>query len=65
MPIKFITKGNQTIAQLSSPLKAGYPISQLDAYFASLPKLNEDSYRASEDLKKIRRQATLPKHSWR
>ncbi len=60
----FITKGNQTVAQLSPPPKTGYPISQLDAYFASLPKLNEDSHHALEDLKKIRKQATLPENPW-
>lgn len=59
-----ITKGSQTVAELSPPSKAGYPIAQLGELLASLPKLGRGAQAMADDQKRIRRQATLPENPW-
>lgn len=60
----YITKGTQTVAELSPPPKAGFPMTNLTDFLASLPKLNDDAEAMANDLRKIRAQAGLPETSW-
>ncbi|MBK5964676.1 hypothetical protein CCR95_11440 [Thiocystis minor] len=59
-----ITKGHQAVAELSPPTKTGYPIAQLGALLASLPKLNADAQAMSDDLARIRQTSELPDTPW-
>jgi antitoxin (DNA-binding transcriptional repressor) of toxin-antitoxin stability system len=59
-----ITKGSQTVAELSPPAKAGYPISRLGELLASLPKLDPDDRAMADDLARIRRAGDLPDSPW-
>ncbi|MFB1486682.1 MULTISPECIES: hypothetical protein [unclassified Thiocapsa] len=59
-----ITKGSQTVAVLSPPAKAGYPISRLGELLASLPKLDADDRAMADDLALIRRAGDLPNTPW-
>lgn len=60
----WITKGNQTIAELSPPPKNGYPISRLGEMLASLPTLGEGAADMHADQNHIRHQAVLPGNPW-
>lgn len=60
----YITKGSQTVAELSPPPKAGLPINKLAGLLKSLPKLGEDVSSLSNDIKTIRRNAQLPDNPW-
>jgi len=60
----YITKGSQTVAELSPPPKPGLPIINLGALLKSLPGLGNDVSAMSSDLEKIRSKANLPKSSW-
>lgn len=60
----YITKGAQTVAELSPPPKPGLPINKLAELLKSLPKLGDDASAMAKDLEKIRRQATLPEDPW-
>lgn len=60
----YITKGSQTVAELSPPPKPGLPINQLADLINSLPKLGEDASAMAEDFKTIRRRARLPDTPW-
>ena len=62
--ILFITKGSQTVAQLSPPPKSGYPVDKLSDFLASLPKLNDDASSFSDDLESLKQKAELPGSSW-
>jgi|JFJP01.1.fsa_nt_gi hypothetical protein len=43
---------------------SGFKISQLNSFFAQLPKLGEDSAALAEDLTAIRQQIPLETNSW-
>lgn len=60
----WITKGSQTVAELSPPPKAGYPIAQLSEMLASLPSLGEGASNMAADQNRIRLQAALPENPW-
>lgn len=60
----YITKGSQTVAELSPPPKLGLPINKLAGLLTSLPKLGDDASAMSKDLDAIRRQAHLPNNPW-
>lgn len=59
-----ITKGNQTVAELSPPPKAGYPIADLGTLLASLPGLGEGAQSMADDFAQIRQRAALPGNPW-
>jgi antitoxin (DNA-binding transcriptional repressor) of toxin-antitoxin stability system len=59
-----ITKGSQTVAELSPPAKAGYPIARLGELLASLPKLDADARAMADDLALIRQAGELPDTPW-
>ncbi|AUB85624.1 hypothetical protein [Candidatus Thiodictyon syntrophicum] len=54
-----ITKGSQTVAELSPPAKSGYPIARLGELLASVPKLDGDARAMADDLALIRRAAEV------
>jgi antitoxin (DNA-binding transcriptional repressor) of toxin-antitoxin stability system len=60
----YITKGTQTVAELSPPPRSGYPIVKLASLLNSLPKLDSDAEAMAKDLKKIKARAGLPESSW-
>jgi len=60
----YITKGSQTVAELSPPPKLGLPINKLSELLKSLPKLGEDVSAMTRDLEKIRRNTGLPDNPW-
>jgi len=60
----YITKGSQTVAELSPPPKLGLPINNLAALLKSLPGLGNDASAMSDDLENIKRNANLPESSW-
>jgi len=60
----YITKGNQTIAELSPPPKSGYPLKNLVALLESLPKLGDDAEQMAKDLERIRKNSDLPENPW-
>jgi antitoxin (DNA-binding transcriptional repressor) of toxin-antitoxin stability system len=59
-----ITKGSQTVAELSPPAKGGYPIARLGELLASLPKLDADVQTMADDLASIRSAGELPDSPW-
>lgn len=59
-----ITKGSQTVAELSPPAKAGYPITRLGELLASLPTLDADGQAMADDIALIRAAAELPYTPW-
>ncbi len=59
-----ITKGSQTVAELSPPAKGGYPIARLGELLASLPKLDPDDRAMADDLTLIRQAGELPDTPW-
>lgn len=59
-----ITKGTQTVAELSPPPKPGLAITELVGLLKSLPKLGDDASTMAEDLKNIRKQTKLPGSKW-
>lgn len=59
-----ITKGSQTVAELSPPPKGGYPIARLGELLASLPKLDADDRAMADDLALIRQAGELPDTPW-
>lgn len=60
----YITKGSQTVAELSPPPKFGLPIKRLAGLLTSLPKLGDDASAMDKDQEAIRRQAYLPNNPW-
>lgn len=60
----YITKGSQTVAELSPPPKAGLPINKLAGLLKSLPKLGDDASAMAKDFENIRRHANLPENPW-
>ncbi len=60
----YITKGSKTVAELSPPPKVGCSVTKLTDLLRSLPRLKEDGTAMSEDLKAIRKIATLPDNPW-
>ncbi|MDR4503349.1 MAG: hypothetical protein MRK01_00980 [Candidatus Scalindua sp.] len=60
----YITKGSQTVAELRPSPKAGYPVTKLADLLRSLPRLEEEGTAMAEDLKAIRKIATLPENPW-
>jgi antitoxin (DNA-binding transcriptional repressor) of toxin-antitoxin stability system len=60
----YITKGVQTIAELSPPPKSGFPIQNLAHFLKSLPHLEEDAGSMANDLISIKEQAKLPENPW-
>ncbi|MCF6255780.1 MAG: hypothetical protein L3J98_15930 [Gammaproteobacteria bacterium] len=60
----YITKGSQTVAELSPPPKSGLPIGKLAELLRSLPKPGDDASATVKDLDNIRRQASLPRNPW-
>lgn len=59
-----ITKGSQTVAELSPPAKAAYPMSRLGELLASLPKLDANDRAMADDLGLILRAGDLPDTPW-
>lgn len=60
----FITKGTQTVAELSPPPESGYPISHLSNFLSSLPTLHDDASSMAEDLQTLKQKAELPESLW-
>jgi len=60
----YITKGAQTVAELSPPPKRGLPINKLASLLESLPKFGDDVSSMGHDLKAIRHHANLPENPW-
>ena len=60
----YITKGMQTIAELSPPPKSGFPIKELASFFKTLPSLGDDAQDMSQDIKSIKSKAQLPGNPW-
>ncbi len=60
----YITKGLQTVAELSPPPKPGLAINKLAGLLRSLPKLGDEATALAKDLESIRRQANLPENPW-
>ncbi|MCP5007991.1 MAG: hypothetical protein GY941_29265 [Planctomycetes bacterium] len=60
----YITKGSQTVAELSPPPKPGLPTNKLAGLIRSLPKLGEDATAMAIELENIRHQANLPENPW-
>jgi antitoxin (DNA-binding transcriptional repressor) of toxin-antitoxin stability system len=60
----FITKGSQTVAELSPPPKPGLPMNKLAGLLKSLPKSGDDASAMANDMENIRRQANLPENPW-
>ncbi len=60
----YITKGSQTVAELSPPPKPGLPTNKLAGLIRSLPKLGEDATAMAIALENIRHQANLPENPW-
>ena len=60
----YITKGTQTVAELSPPPISGYPIDKLSNLLSSLPKLNNDAEAMAQGLKKLKQKAELPDSIW-
>jgi antitoxin (DNA-binding transcriptional repressor) of toxin-antitoxin stability system len=60
----YITKGKQTIAELSPPPKEGFPIKNLADFLKSLSKLDDDVTAMSQDIKYIKNMAKLPDNPW-
>jgi antitoxin (DNA-binding transcriptional repressor) of toxin-antitoxin stability system len=60
----YITKGTQTIAELSPPPKIGFPIKNLAYFIKTLPDLGEDAQSLSQDMKTIKNEAPLPENPW-
>ena len=59
-----ITKGNQTIAQLTPVKQEGLPITQLESFLSSLPHLGSKYAQSmAADLNIIRKSAILPDDS--
>jgi antitoxin (DNA-binding transcriptional repressor) of toxin-antitoxin stability system len=59
-----ITKGSQTVAELSPPPKSGLPIEKLGELLAMLPKLGDDATAMEADIKTVRQQTPLPGNPW-
>jgi antitoxin (DNA-binding transcriptional repressor) of toxin-antitoxin stability system len=60
----YITKGVQTIAELSPPPKSGFPIKNLANFIKTLPSLDLDAQVMSQDIKAIKSKAQLPENPW-
>lgn len=60
----YITKGSQTVAELSPPPKSGLPIEKLGELLAKLPKLGNDATAMEADIKTVRQQTSLPGNPW-
>ena len=60
----YITKGTQTIAELSPPPKSGFPIKDLVNFINALPRLENDAQDMSNDIKSIKNKAQLPENPW-
>lgn len=60
----YITKGSQTVAELSPPPKRGLPIARLSALLKTLPNLGNDAATMAEDVEIVRRKAQLPDNPW-
>jgi hypothetical protein len=60
----YITKGIQTIAELSPPSKSGFPIQNLKNFIIALPSLNEDAQSMLDDVTSIKGNAKLPRNPW-
>ncbi|MBA3535746.1 MAG: hypothetical protein H0T84_03915 [Tatlockia sp.] len=60
----YITKGLQTIAELSPPPKSGFPIKNLASFIKSLPNLGNDAEDMAQDIKSIKNSARLPGNPW-
>jgi antitoxin (DNA-binding transcriptional repressor) of toxin-antitoxin stability system len=60
----YITKGSQTVAQLSPPPKQGFPAAKLSDLLNSLPSLGDDAKDFSADIEKLKQHAQLPDNPW-
>lgn len=60
----YITKGSQTVAELSPPPKSGLPMADLGRLLASLPGLEGDAATFTEDMNTVRAQGQLPESPW-
>jgi antitoxin (DNA-binding transcriptional repressor) of toxin-antitoxin stability system len=60
----YITKGVQTIAELSPPPQTGFPIKNLANFLKNLPSLGEDAEELSQDIKAIKNKARLSENPW-
>ena len=60
----YITKGMQTIAELSPPPRSGFPIKNLASFLKTLPSLGDDTQNMYQDIKSIKNKASLPENPW-
>lgn len=60
----YITKGIQTIAELSPPPKSGFPIKNLANFIKTLPSLEGDAQDMSQEIKSIKNRAKLLENPW-
>ena len=60
----YITKGAQTVAELSPPPRSGLPIGDLTHFFESLPSLGDEASSLSADIATIRKGSDLPENPW-
>lgn len=60
----YITKGVQTIAELSPPPQSGFPIKNLANFLKSLPNLKDDAKKFSKDIRAMKNSIQLPENPW-
>lgn len=60
----YITKGVQTIAELSPPPKLGFPIKNLASFIKTLPSLGDNAQGMSQAISLIKKSAQLPENPW-
>ena len=60
----YITKGAQTVAELSPPPPQGLQVEELARLLSSLPRLGKDNAALKDDIKSIRAHGKLPANPW-
>ena len=60
----YITKGTQTIAELSPPPKTGFPLKELGNFLAKLPDLGADASYMAAAIKTIKNKAQILENPW-
>jgi antitoxin (DNA-binding transcriptional repressor) of toxin-antitoxin stability system len=60
----YITKGAQTVAELSPPPRPGMSVGDLTHFLASLPSLGDEASSMSDDIAVIREKSRLPESPW-
>ena len=60
----YITKGSQTIAELTPPPKSGFPTNKLGSLLNSLSSLGDDVASFSKDIQGIKDDSGIPEDPW-